>query len=90
MKPWILISLRGKKNFFWFLASDQLNIRAPCNYVIDVTMEALNLLNILMTVFFSSISTCFKSLNIPFMILKHFKFEKVMQKEERKLTFIEY
>ena len=51
--------LEGKK-FFWFLASDQLNIRAPCNYAIDVTMETLNLLHLLMTVFFSSISTRLK------------------------------
>ena len=45
-------SLR-EKIFFRFLASDQLHIKAHCNYVTDVTMEILNLLNLLMTVTFN-------------------------------------
>lgn len=42
------------KNKFHFLASGQLHIKTPWNYVTDATVEVLNLLNLLKIDFFNS------------------------------------
>lgn len=66
-----LMPLWGKKEkcFFQFLASDQLHIKDSCN-LSDISADILNLLNLLMIVFFTSSCHISKNLNLTVMTLK--------------------